>query len=336
MSYLVKIQGTEHILDVAPGESVLDAALKAGFVIPHSCRGGSCGACEGQVLDGNIAYPTPPPALDKVDINNGQALFCQARPLTDLTIAVNEIRRADDIVPRVLPARVAALDRLADDVMRVRLQLPKSEKLRFLAGQYLDILLPDGRRRSFSIANAPHDEQFLELHIRHVPNGSYTTHVFENMREKEILRIEAPLGTFYLREASERPMLMMAGGTGFGPIKALIEHATAIGDTRPIHLYWGARAKADLYQHDLVQTWLDARQNFQYTPVLSEPAADDNWAGKTGWVHEVLAADYPNLGDHDVYLCGPPPMIDGAKAQFTAQGLPTSQLYFDSFEFAAS
>lgn len=336
MSFNVTIQPSGHCFQNEDDETVLEAALRQGFALPYGCRNGACGSCKGRVLKGEVGYgPTPPTALTEIDRAEGIAVLCQAVPLTDIEIEVREIGAAKDIVIKTLPCRVAHITRLAHDVIELKLKLPATERLQFLAGQYIDVLLRDGRRRSFSLANAPHRDEFLELHVRRVPGGAFTEHVFEDMKEKALLRIEGPLGSFFLREDSDRPVILMGGGTGFAPLKGILEHAFEIGITRPLHLYWGARARRDLYLDALPRLWAEEHANFRYTPVLSEPQADDAWTGRTGFVHAAVAADYPNLSRYEVYMSGPPPMIEAARTTFAACGLPAEHLYFDSFDFAA-
>lgn len=335
MPYDVTIMPSGHRIVVEEDESVLEAALRQGLVIPYSCRGGTCGSCMGKVVSGAVRYLNGrPPALSDQEELVGQALFCQARPAGNLVIEVREIREAGDIQPRKLPCRVMEMKRLSPDVMRLRLKLPQNERLAFLAGQYIDILLRDGRRRGFSLANPPHDDEFLELHVRHMPGGVFSDYVFLKMQEKALLRFEGPLGTFYLREESPRPILMMGGGTGFAPLKGILEHAFHSGVSRPMHLFWGARARQDLYLDALPRQWAEEHGNFKYTPVLSEPAVDDDWDGETGWVHQTLLREYSDLEEYDVYMSGPPAMIAAAKRDFAAHGLRPEHLYYDSFEVA--
>ncbi len=268
----------------------------------------------------------------------GLALFCCARPLSDLVIEVREVRRAGDIQIRRLPCRVESIAKPAPDVAIVRLKLPASERLQFLAGQYIDFLLKDGRRRSFSLATPPHADDLLELHIRHVPGGFFSDPLFTQYKGREILRFEGPLGTFYLREDSDKPIILVAGGTGFAPIKAVIEHALyhGIEKSRPMVLYWGARSKVDLYLPDLPGRWQTGHpQDFTYIPVLSEPAPDDAWPGRTGFVHHAVLADFADLSGYAVYACGGPAMIDAARRDFVAQGLDPNEFYADSFTYAA-
>lgn len=335
MTCKVRIATSGHEFTVDAGESVLDAALRQGLSLPYSCHGGTCGSCKGKVVEGEIFYPHGlPQALNALERATGMALFCQARPRSDLVIEVREPRFAVEMQIKKLPARVAKKEFLAPDVVRLYLKLPAAERLQFLAGQYVDFILQDGRHRSFSLANAPHDDQFLELHLRHVEKGEFTEHVFERMKEKDMVRIEGPRGDFYLREDSQRPMLFIAGGTGFAPIKGIIEHAFAAGITRPMYCYWGARAKVDLYLDALPRHWVETHAHFHYTPVLSAPAAEDQWLGRTGYVHEAVVDDYPHLGGYDVYAAGPPAMVRAARDAFVDRGLPPSQFYSDPFEFA--
>ncbi len=335
MSYKVTIQSSGHEFWVEGVETVLEAALRAGHPLPYGCRNGTCGSCMGAVLSGQVAYqPDIPAALTPQDQAQGKALFCQARPCSDLVIQVREVEAVRDIPVKTLPCRVVQLQRLAPDVMRLYLKLPASERLQFLAGQYIAMLLRNGRRRDFSLANAPHADALLELHIRLVPGGEFTHYVFSELKENAILRFQGPLGTFFLREDSSRPIILMGGGTGFAPLKSILEHAFHIGVTRPMHLYWGVRARADLYLHALPRQWAEKHAGFRYTPVLSEPQSEDNWTGRTGFVHAAVAADYPDLSGYDVYMSGPPVMINAAKAAFAVQGLPAEQLFYDSFEFA--
>lgn len=335
MACKVRIATSGREFTVNTGESVLDAALRQGLSLPYSCHGGTCGSCKGKVVKGEVFYPHgAPPALSAVEQATGMALFCQAEPRSDLEIEVREPHSAAEMQVKKLPARVVRKEFLAPDVVRLHLKLPTAERLQFLAGQYVDFILPDGRHRSFSLANAPHDDQFLELHIRHVEGGEFTEHVFEHMKEKEMVRIEGPHGDFYLREDSQRPLLFVAGGTGFAPVKGIIEHAFAAGVTRPLYFYWGARAKVDLYLDALPRQWVESHAQFHYTPVLSLPAPEDHWLGRTGYVHEAVVQDYPDLGGYDVYAAGPPAMVRAARDAFVARGLPPSQFYSDPFEFA--
>ncbi|MCP5158489.1 MAG: CDP-6-deoxy-delta-3,4-glucoseen reductase [Gammaproteobacteria bacterium] len=337
MPYRIAIQPSGHEFQVTDTESVLDAALREkGSVLPYGCRNGTCGSCMGTLLSGQVVYlEGRPSGLSEREQAEGKVLLCQARPVSDLVIEAREVKTGGDIVVKTLPCRVEQRERLAPDVMRLYLRPPNTERLQFLAGQYVDILLADGRRRGFSLANPPHADDLLELHIRLVPGGFFTSYVFERMKDKALLRFQGPLGTFFLREDSPRPVILVGGGTGFAPLKGMLEHAFHIKWDRPLHLYWGVRAPVDLYLDALPRRWLEEYPYFRYTPVLSEPQPEDPWQGRTGWVHEAVAADYPDLSGHDIYMSGPPPMIEAAKPVFAAQGLPAEQLFYDSFEFSA-
>ena len=335
MGFRVRLENTGRSFEVEAGETLLDAALRQGIGLPYGCRSGACGACIGTLRAGSVEYPNDaPPALEGIPDEAGQAVFCQALPTSDLVIDIREVEQIEDIPIKTLPCRAQRLERLSHDVMRVELKLPESERMQFLAGQYIEFLLKDGRRRAFSIANAPHRDAFIELHIRHITGGSFTGHVFDDMKAKALLRIEGPLGSFFLREDSGRPILMMGGGTGFAPLKGMLEHAFHIGLTRPIHLFWGARAREDLYLHELPLGWAEDYPDFDYTPVLSEPAPGDNWGGETGLVTEALLRQHPDLGGYDIYMSGPPAMIEAATPQFIARGADMDHMYSDAFEFA--
>jgi CDP-4-dehydro-6-deoxyglucose reductase len=327
----ITLRPSGHVFHAQDGETVLEAALREGYRLPYGCRNGTCGSCKGKVAAGSVDHGNSrDTALNANERAAGMALFCQAQPRSDLIIECREIGVAKDIPVKTLPCRVQSLERVAPDVMRIRLRLPASERLQFLAGQYIDILLRDGTRRSLSLANPPHDDGLLELHLRNY-GGPFSTHVFTQMKEKDILRFEGPLGTFYLREDSIKPAVLIAGGTGFAPIKAIIEHAIHHKLKRPLLLYRGARHAADLYLDELPATW-QRDHGITYVPVLSDATAEDEWTGRRGLVHEAVMADLPDLSGHEVYACGAPAMIDAACRDFLAHcGLPEAAFYADAF-----
>jgi CDP-4-dehydro-6-deoxyglucose reductase, E3 len=234
-----------------------------------------------------------------------------------------------------MPCRVMRILRPAPDVAVLQLQLPANQAFQYRAGQFVEFILRDGSRRSYSMANAPHKlgtPPAIELHVRHMPGGRFTDHVFEAMKEKEILRMEGPFGSFFLREDSERPVVLLASGTGFAPIKAIIEHMQFKQVARPAALYWGARSRADLYLHDWAMQAAAQTPNLTYVPVLSEPRPDDAWTGRTGFVHRAVMADLPDLSGHQVYACGVPAMVDAARRDFVTQcALPAEEYYADAF-----
>jgi CDP-4-dehydro-6-deoxyglucose reductase len=320
---------------VRPDETILDAALHLGINLPHSCKGGSCSACRARILSGRIAYPFGRPAGITADEEaQGFALLCEAQPTTDVSVDVHEIRLADNVEIKDLPCRIARKQLLGPDVMALYLQLPAIETFHFLPGQYLDIMLPGERRRSFSIASPPHDSALIELHVRRAPGGEFTQRVFTELREKSLLRIEGPLGQFCYRHDADTPALLIGGGTGFAPLKAIIRHVLEKDLKRQVHLYWGARMQPDLYQHELALEWAARHASFRYTPVLSELGADDPWPGRRGLVHEVAFADFPDLRAVDVYASGPPALIEAIRREGPARGLAAERLHFDSFEYA--
>ncbi len=334
MKHHITILPSGHQFDVDDDESVLAAARRAGYALPYSCLSGLCGSCRARVIAGECRHGEEARALSAEERARGDVLLCQAHPSTDLTIAVREVPSVADLPRRMLSLKIVAKDLLAPDVLRVRLKPPKGEPFRWLAGQYLDVLLPEGKRRAFSIANAPEDAGLIELHVRKVPGGGFTQQLFEAYPIGSLLRVEGPLGTFVPREDSERAMIFMAGGTGFAPVKAIIEHFLHLGSARPIHLYWGARHEADLYLPELPAQWSARHPAFAYTAVLSEPDAEASTRFRRGTVHEVVLADFPQLVDFDVYMSGPPPMIEAARRAFIAAELPEDRLYYDSFEYA--
>ena len=330
--HTVTVQPAGHAFQVEEGEAVLIAALRQGIVLPYGCKNGACGSCKGKILSGSVDYGTyQKKALTDEEKAQGKALFCQARPLSDLVIEARTVGAAKDIQVKTLPCRVQKMERLADDVMALHLKLPANEKLVFLAGQYIEFLLKEGARRSFSMANAPHDAELLQLHVRHVAGGQFTDHVFGKMKERDILRFEGPLGTFFLREESDKPIVFVASGTGFAPIKAVIEHMIHKGIARPMTLYWGGRRPKDLYMNALAEGWA-AQGHLKYVPVISDALPEDGWTGRTGFVHRAVMQDFPDLSGYQVYACGVPVMVDSAKRDFIGQcRLPEDEFYADTF-----
>jgi len=328
----VTIQPSGHQFQVEEGEAVLAAALRQGFVLPYGCKNGACGSCKGKIVAGTVDYGVyQAKALTDEEKALGKALFCQARPLTDLVIEARTIGAAKDIQVKTLPCRVQKMERVAEDVIILGLKLPANERLQFLAGQYLEFLLKDGSRRSFSMGNAPHDDELLQLHVRHVAGGQFTDHVFGKMKERDILRFEGPQGTFFLREDSTKPIVFVASGTGFAPIKSIIEHAIHKGIARPMTLYWGGRRPKDLYMNALAEGWA-AQGRITYVPVISDALPEDHWTGRTGFVHRAVIQDFPDLSALQVYACGVPIMVDSARRDFIALcKLPEDEFYADSF-----
>lgn len=332
MPHQVTIQSSGHAFTVNDNETVLAAALREGFVIAYGCRNGVCGTCKGKLVEGAVDYGSyQDKAMTEAERGAGMALFCQAKPLSDLVIQCRELGMAvKGMQIKMMPARVMKMTRAAPDVMLIELKLPANDKFVFLAGQYVDLILRDGTRRSFSMANAPHDNEFLHLHLRNYA-GPFSQHVFSTMKEKDILRIEGPFGTFFLREESSKPIVLLASGTGFAPIKAIVEHALHAGLKRPMTLYWGCRVRADLYLHDLAERW-QRDGVLRYIPVLSDAPASDNWTGRTGFVHRAVMEDFPDLSGHQVYACGAPVVVESAHKDFTSKcGLPEEEFFSDSF-----
>ncbi|OGB22200.1 MAG: CDP-6-deoxy-delta-3,4-glucoseen reductase [Burkholderiales bacterium RIFCSPLOWO2_02_FULL_57_36] len=333
MTFQVTVQPSGRQFTCDDGETVLAAAIRAGVGLPYGCKNGACGTCKGKLISGEVTHNAhQEKALPVAEEKNGYSLFCSAIPHSDIVIEAREVLGAGEFPIKKMPTRVARLDKVTDDVMIVTLQLPATEKFQYRAGQYIEFLLKDGKRRSYSMANAPHEAAQISLHIRHMPGGIFTDHVFNTMKERDILRFEGPLGTFFLREDSDKPMVLLASGTGFAPIKAIVEHAMHEKIQRPMVLYWGGRRPKDLYMHALCEEWARTLPNFRYVPVISEAKPEDNWNGRTGFVHRAVIDDLPDLSGHQVYACGTPIMVDSAKKDFVALcNLPEEEFYADSF-----
>jgi len=334
MPYQVTLQPSGHTYTVPDGETVLAAGLAAGRNLPYSCRAGMCRTCRGKVVEGKVDFgDVEERFLTTEQRAEGLAMLCRAKPLSDLVVEIQELK-LQGARPKLLPCRVMKLTKPAPDVAVLSLKVPMNEPLQFVAGQYVEFLLKDGKRRSYSIANAPEIKgtSTVELHIRHMPGGLFTDTVFSTMKERDLLRMEAPHGTFYLREESTKPVVFLASGTGFAPIKAIIEYMLQQKSERPMTLYWGCRSKQDLYMLDLPTQWAAENPGFTFVPVLSEPRAEDAWTGRTGLVHRAVMEDFPDLSGHQVYACGAPVMVEAARTEFSAQcKLPEDEFFADSF-----
>lgn len=337
MTFSVTVKPSGHRFDVEDHETVLAAALRLGIGLPYGCRNGACGSCKGHILEGSVIHRAHQASTLTADEQaRGWALFCSAQPRSDLVIEVREVQGLGDIPIKKLPCRVAAMDQVAPDVVNLRLQLPAAERFQYLAGQYIEIILRDGKRRCYSMAGAPHLAEQIELHIRHTPGGVFTDQVFgvagNTIKVRDILRFEGPLGTFTLREDSFKPIVFVASGTGFAPIKAMIEHLVSQRSGRQIVLYWGARRPHDLYNLDLGHRWETQLENFRFIPVVSDAWPEDAWKGRTGFVHRAVLEDVADLSGHQAYVCGAPIVVDSARRDFIAEcGLPSDEFFADAF-----
>ena len=333
MTFQISIQPSGRTFVVEPGEAMLSAGIRQGIGLPYGCKDGACGSCKCKKLEGTVMHGThQSKALSDEEEANGFVLTCCGFPQSDVVLESRQVTEAGAFAIRKMPSRVMALERLSHDVMAIKLQLPANDVFAYHAGQYVEFILRDGSRRSYSMANAPHNGPALELHIRHMPGGKFTDHVFAVMKEKEIQRIEGPFGSFYLREDSDKPMVLLASGTGFAPIKALLEHMQFQGITRPTTLYWGGRRPEDLYMETWVQARLLDMPNLTYVPVVSNATLEDAWTGRTGFVHRAVLEDLPDLSGYQVYACGAPIVIDSACKDFSElAGLPEEEFYADSF-----
>ncbi|TFW31821.1 CDP-6-deoxy-delta-3,4-glucoseen reductase [Massilia horti] len=333
MTFQITVQPSGHQFECEADETVLAAAIRAGIGLPYGCKNGACGSCKGKVIEGAATLkPHQQRSLPEQEKAQGLTLFCCTVPETDMVIEAREVAGSSDYPMRKMPTRVQTITKAAPDVAILTLQLPANEALAYRAGQYIEFLLKDGKRRAYSIANAPSYTGPLELHIRHMPGGVFTEHVFNTMKEREILRFEGPLGTFFLREDSDKPIVLLASGTGFAPVKALVEHLMHLKSERKVVLYWGGRRPQDLYMSALCEAWTTTMPDFTYIPVISDALPEDNWQGRTGFVHAAVMQDIPDLSDYQVYACGAPVMVDAARRDYVAMcNLPSGEFYADAF-----
>ncbi len=340
MSFQIQVQPSGAAFECKTDETLLEGALRQGLTMPHGCKDGVCGACKGKVLRGEVEHSAKAVSLTAEDKAAGVALYCCATPKSDLNIECRQLSRLGDFPVKTLPARVEVLEKRAPDVIELQLRLPATEHFRFLPGQFIDVLLKDGKRRSYSLASPPREvgeAGLLELHIRLVPGGLFTTQVFETMKVKDILRFEGPHGGFFLREESAKPMILLASGTGFAPIKSIVEYSLAKGLTRPMTIYWGCRKPEDLYLSELAKRWAVEHAHIEFVPVLSEVGVADGWQGRTGFVHQAVIEDQPDLSAFEVYACGAPVMVDSARKDFIGQcQLPEEAFFADAFTFAVN
>ena len=335
MSFNVTVQPSGRTYTANADEALLAAAIRSGIGLPYGCKDGACGSCKCKKIEGSVVHgPHQLKALSHEEEAAGFILTCCGVAHSDVVIESRQVTDESAFPVKKMPTRLNSFAKASDDVMVMRLQLPAADVFKYHAGQYVEFLLRNGDRRAYSIANAPHtqaENPSIELHIRHMPGGKFTDHVFGAMKEKEIMRVEGPFGSFYLREDSSKPMVLLASGTGFAPIKAMIEHMQFKRITRPAVLYWGGRRPADLYMNDWVMARVAEMPNLRYIPVISDALLDDAWTGRTGFVHKAVLQDMADLSAHQVYACGAPIVVDSAQADYLAAGLPAEEFFADSF-----
>ena len=336
--YHVTVEPSGRHFDARADETLLAAAIRAGLTLPYGCQDGACGACKCQMLSGTVSHGQHSSnALSGQEEQMGLILPCCAHAHSDVVLESKQVAAANALPVKKMPARVQILEHLTPDVMRLQLQIPANEVFAYYPGQYIEFLLRDGLRRAYSLANAESNKPGtpLELHIRHMSGGVFTDQVFGTLKVRDILRIEGPFGSFYLREESVKPIILLASGTGFAPIKAILEFLQVKGSTRPTTLYWGGRRPHDLY----LDAWVREQQthwpHLSYVPVVSDALPEDCWTGRTGVVHLAVLQDYPSLADLEVYACGAPVMVAAAKRDFAQHGLPEDAFFADAFTSAA-
>ncbi|MES2952417.1 MAG: CDP-6-deoxy-delta-3,4-glucoseen reductase [Pseudomonadota bacterium] len=331
--FSVVVQPSGRTFDVATGEAVLAAGIRQGIGLPYGCKDGACGSCKCKLISGAVIHGTHQlKALSLEEEAAGFVLTCCAQAQSDLVLESRQVTELGALPIKKMPTRVISLLKKSADVMVLQLQLPANDSFAYRAGQYVEFILRDGSRRSYSMASAPSLGPSMELHIRHMPGGKFTDHVFGAMKEKEILRVEGPFGSFFLREDSDKPIILLASGTGFAPIKALIEHMQHLGTERSVTLYWGGRRPADLYMQEWVAEQLQTMPTLRYVPVVSDALAEDQWQGRSGFVHHAVMEDFPDLSGHQVYACGAPIVIESARKDFSALAqLPPDEFFADSF-----
>jgi len=339
MTFQITVQPSGRAFTALPDESLLAAGIRQGIGLPYGCKDGACGSCKCKLLSGSVVHgPHQSKALSADEEAAGFVLTCCGVAQSDVVLESRQVTEVGAFAIKKMPVRVSSLERASADVMVMKLQLPASDTFQYRAGQYVEFILRDGDRRSYSMANAPHTQAEapgLELHLRHMPGGKFTDHVFGPMKEKEILRIEGPFGSFFLREESTKPMILLASGTGFAPIKAIIEHMRFKRIDRPATLYWGGRRPGDLYQQAWIEAQLAEMPNLRYVPVVSDALPEDAWTGRTGFVHRAVLADHPHLAGFEVYACGAPIVVESARRDYVAAGLPEEAFFADSFTSAA-
>src|SRR5471032_1209537 len=333
MTFQVTVQPSGQQFSCEADETVLAAAIRAGVGLPYGCKNGACGTCKGKVVSGSVQHKAHQErALTPDEAAAGYSLFCCATTGGDLVIEARVVAGSSDYPIKKMPSRVTSIEKVAPDVVVLTLQLPAAERLNYRAGQYIEFMLRDGKRRSYSMANAPQDGGPVTLHIRHLPGGLFTDQVFSTLKERDILRFEGPMSTFFLRDDSDKPVVLLASGTGFAPIKAIVEHLVHSGSTRPMTLYWGGRRPQDLYMDALCRQWAVELPQFKYVPVVSNALDEDDWHGRTGFVHQAVIDDLPDLSGHQVYACGAPIVVDTAKREFVQLcQLPEDEFYADAF-----
>lgn len=333
MSFEIKIADTDIAITANENETILAALNRAGFEVPYSCNKGVCGSCQGKIISGTCNPMSAGEGISQEELNNGQALFCTAIPNSNLVIKPSRIKNREVQEVKKYSLKLSKITKVARDVTVLQMRMPIGQRAKFKAGQYLEVTLPDGQKRNYSMANIPSADA-IELHVREVPGGKFSSEMMPTLKTGDVLDIEFPKGEFYIRadESTSKPKILLASGTGYAPIQSIIQALAKSNSLNDVTCYWGGRTKQDLYALDKINALIEKHPQLKFIPVLSEPIAEDDWRGRTGFVHQAVMEDFPNLSEYEVYACGSPLMVNAARADFQSKcGLQLINFYSDAF-----
>lgn len=330
MAAHVKIRPSGHEFFVEGADTLLEAALRAGLALNYGCSNGNCGQCKARVVEGQVMKVRPHDyVLSEAEKSSGYALMCSNTAVTDVVIEAGEAQLASDIPLQHITAHVKSIDQAGDDMLILNLQTPRNNRLRFLAGQNAILQLGHALSAEFPVASCPCDDRNLQFHIRNLPGNPFSDYVATRLTNGEAVTVEGPKGSFVLHEDSTRPLIFIAFGAGFAPVKSLLEHAMALDVAESVHLYWVVSREVNLYLSNWPRAWADALDNFQYTPLVAgtdlETAAGRQ-ESLVGGLLQRIADDYPALDGFDVYVAGPESLLDSARKWLLGRGLPGAQL----------
>jgi len=329
MVYKCIILPSKLEFDLAENTTILQSALNAGIHLAYSCTSGRCGSCKAKLIEGKLKQSNSSEGISDQELQSGYVLTCAAIPESDILLEASYFPELQGIEPRIHPCKIESIEFPAEDVAILKVRLAPGDQIKYLPGQYVEFVEKEFRR-SYSIANIKETFAGLEFHIKRIPNGKFSEKIFDLANKNDLLRFKGPIGTFYYRD-NQSPVILIAGGTGFAPIKAIIEYMMTYDVRREIYLYWGA-STTDGFYSELPVVWKDKIKNFKFIPVYSGDHSE--WEGRRGLVHEAVLEDFKDLSKFDVYACGSPDMIKIIKEKFVLCGLDYSRLYEDSFLFS--